>query len=154
METISSSADASSLGSDRHAYDGSTCRILIGCVVDLIANKWAVPIILTLYRAKAPMRFSELGRTIANITQKELTKQLRELESVGVVGRRVHAAVPPKVEYWLTETGMSLQPALDALASWAADNGDALAKHRSAKAGKAPLTRGAGTAEPNRGSRT
>lgn len=154
METVSVPTAASSLGSDRHAYDGSTCRILIGCVVDLIANKWAVPIILTLHRSKGPMRFSELGRTITNITQKELTKQLRELESVGVVGRRVHAAVPPKVEYWLTDTGISLQPALDALASWAAENGAALAKHRSAKAGKSPLRRGAGTAEPSRGSRT
>ncbi|MBM3548098.1 MAG: helix-turn-helix transcriptional regulator [Alphaproteobacteria bacterium] len=115
---------------ERHAYDGSTCRILIGKVLDLIANKWSVPIILALGRAKEPMRFTELSRSIQNITQKELTKQLRELESVGLVGRRVHAVVPPKVEYWLTETGHSLKPVLDTLAGWAAANGETLAKHR------------------------
>lgn len=125
---------------ERHAYDGSTCRILIGRVLDLIANKWSVPIILALGRAKAPMRFTELARAIPTITQKELTKQLRELESVGLVGRRVHAVVPPKVEYWLTETGASLKPVLDTLADWAAENGAALARARSARAddGKAP----------------
>lgn len=119
---------------ERHAYDGSTCRILIGRVLDLIANKWSVPIILALGRAKAPMRFTGLARAIPTITQKELTKQLRELESVGLVGRRVHAVVPPKVEYWLTETGRSLQPVLDTLATWAAVHGDALARHRTARA--------------------
>ena len=118
----------------RHAYDGTTCRILIGRVLDLIANKWAVPVILMLGRARQPMRFTELARAIPTITQKELTKQLRELESVGLVGRRVHAVVPPKVEYWLTEPGHSLQPVLDTLATWAAANGDALARHRSARA--------------------
>jgi len=120
-----------------HAYDGSTCRILIGKVLDLIANKWSVPIILALGRAGEPMRFTELSRSIQNITQKELTKQLRELESVGLVGRRVHPVVPPKVEYWLTETGHSLQPVLDTLASWAAANGATLAKHRSVRANAA-----------------
>ncbi|MSP47795.1 MAG: transcriptional regulator [Alphaproteobacteria bacterium] len=127
---------------ERHAYDGTTCRILIGRVLDLIANKWSVPIILALGRAGRPMRFTELGRAIPTITQKELTKQLRELESVGLVGRRVHAVVPPKVEYWLTKTGASLQPVLDTLAAWAAENGATLAQARSssaAAAGKAPL---------------
>jgi DNA-binding HxlR family transcriptional regulator len=147
METVSTDVAARL---ERHAYDGTTCRILIGRVVDLIANKWAIPIILALGRSPAPMRFTELGRKITNITQKELTKQLRELESVDLVGRRVHPVVPPKVEYWLTETGHSLQPVLDALAQWAAENGATLAKHRSAKADKAPLTRAAGTAGPSR----
>jgi DNA-binding HxlR family transcriptional regulator len=133
METISPAVSESV---QRHAYDGKTCRILIGQVVDLIANKWAVPIILALARAKAPMRFTELSRAIANITQKELTKQLRELESAGLVGRQIHAVVPPKVEYWLTETGHSLQPVLDSLATWAAENGATLARHRSVRKGE------------------
>ncbi len=126
MDTIESA--------ERHAYDGTTCRLLIGSVLDLIANKWAVPIILALGRAKQPMRFTELSRSIQNITQKELTKQLRELESTGLVGRRVHPVVPPKVEYWLTQTGHSLQPVLDTLATWAATNGATLAKHRTTRA--------------------
>jgi len=104
------------------------CRTL-----DLIANKWAVPIILTLARARnqpsgEPLRFSELSRAIPLITQKELTKQLRALETAGLVGRRVHAAVPPKVEYWLTDLGLSLRPVLDELGKWAAMNGPQLAR--------------------------
>lgn len=108
--------------------DGSNlCARMICATVDLIANKWAVPIILTLARAKGePLRFSELSRAIPLITQKELTKQLRALETAGLVGRRVHAAVPPKVEYWLTEMGMSLRPVLNELGKWAAENGPRL----------------------------
>jgi DNA-binding HxlR family transcriptional regulator len=131
MDTVN---PAPAAHAERHAYDGSTCRILIGRVLDLIANKWAVPVILVLGRKRQALRFTELARAIPNITQKELTKQLRELEAVGLVGRRVHAVVPPKVEYWLTETGCSLQPVLDTLATWAAENGATLARHRSVRA--------------------
>lgn len=103
------------------------CARMICATLDLIANKWAVPIILTLARSKGdPLRFSELARAIPLITQKELTKQLRALETAGLVGRRVHAAVPPKVEYWLTDLGQSLRPVLDALGKWAAQNGPRL----------------------------
>lgn len=115
----------------RHALtaDGQPlCARMICATLDLIANKWAVPIILTLARAQdQPLRFSELARAIPLITQKELTKQLRALETAGLVGRRVHAAVPPKVEYWLTELGRSLRPVLDELGRWSAENGPALA---------------------------
>lgn len=132
MDTIAEPVTERSLF-PRHAYDGTTCSVLIGRVLDLIANKWAVPIILTLGRTGQAMRFSEIGRAIPTITQKELTKQLRELEAVGLVSRRVHAVVPPKVEYWLTETGRSLKPVLDTLASWAATHGEALVRTKSAR---------------------
>lgn len=112
-------------------YDGTaTCRILIGQTLDLIANKWAVPIILVLAKAERPLRFSEVGRAIPNITQKELTKQLRELEAAGLAGRKVYPEVPPRVEYWLTDCGRSLKPVLDALATWAAENSVAMARER------------------------
>jgi DNA-binding HxlR family transcriptional regulator len=126
----------------RHALtaDGQPlCARMICATLDLIANKWAVPIILTLARARAaapdqPLRFSELSRAIPLITQKELTKQLRALETAGLVGRRVHAAVPPKVEYWLTDLGLSLRPVLDELGKWAAKNGPQLARPNSKQA--------------------
>lgn len=107
------------------------CARMVCRTLDLIANKWAVPILLSLAAARRqrpdqPMRFSELARALPLITQKELTKQLRALETAGLVGRRVHAAVPPKVEYWLTDLGLSLQPVLDALGRWSAENGPAL----------------------------
>lgn len=126
----------------RHALtaDGQPlCARMICATLDLIANKWAVPIILTLARARAAspdqrLRFSELSRAIPLITQKELTKQLRALEAAGLVGRRVHAAVPPKVEYWLTDLGLSLRPVLDELGKWAAKNGPQLARPNSRQA--------------------
>jgi DNA-binding HxlR family transcriptional regulator len=115
------------------------CARMICATLDLIANKWAVPIILSLARAQAaspgaPLRFSELSRAIPLITQKELTKQLRALETAGLVGRRVHAAVPPKVEYWLTDLGRSLRPVLDELGKWAAQNGPRLRAPREREA--------------------
>ncbi len=106
------------------------CARMICATLDLIANKWAVPIILTLSRAAGgPLRFSDLSRAIPLITQKELTKQLRALEAAGLVGRRVHAAVPPKVEYWLTDLGASLKPVLHALARWSAEKQPELVRH-------------------------
>lgn len=108
------------------------CARLIGRTLDLIANKWAVPVILTLSAAHCPKgngrpaRFSELARAIPMITQKELTKQLRALEAAGLVRRQVYAEVPPRVEYALTRQGRSLKPVLDALARWAAENGPKL----------------------------
>jgi DNA-binding HxlR family transcriptional regulator len=65
------------------------------------------------------LRFSELRRAIAGISQKMLTQQLRELEKDCVVDRKVYPEVPPKVEYILTKEGIALRPALQALQSWA-----------------------------------
>lgn len=65
------------------------------------------------------MRFSQLLEKLQpRITQRMLTKQLRQLEEDGLVTRKVYAQVPPKVEYSLTETGKSLMPILDQLCEW------------------------------------
>lgn len=64
------------------------------------------------------MRFSELKRSIPEITQKMLTKQLRELESEDIVKRKVYPQVPPKVEYSITEYGRSLEDILEAMHEW------------------------------------
>lgn len=60
-------------------------------------------------------RFSELKRSLAPITQKMLTQQLREMESDGIINRKVYPEVPPKVEYSLTELGKSLLPVIEAM---------------------------------------
>jgi DNA-binding HxlR family transcriptional regulator len=64
------------------------------------------------------LRFSELERAIPAASQKMLAQQLRQLEADGIVRRVVHAQVPPKVEYALTDWGESLCPSLDALLTW------------------------------------
>ncbi|WP_019211593.1 winged helix-turn-helix transcriptional regulator [Yersinia massiliensis] len=86
--------------------------------VELIAGKWAIPILYRLIVTAAPIRFGDLQRAIAPITQKELTRQLRAFEKRGLVNRKVYAQVPPRVEYEITPLGKTLQPTLDSLAQW------------------------------------
>jgi DNA-binding HxlR family transcriptional regulator len=63
-------------------------------------------------------RFNELLRLIPGLSQKVLTHQLRELESHGLVERIVYPEIPPRVEYGLTDYGMSLIPLLDLMEQW------------------------------------
>lgn len=65
------------------------------------------------------MRFSELERRIEGVTQKMLIQQLKQLESDGIVSRKLYPQVPPKVEYALTDLGRALGPSMDALVQWA-----------------------------------
>lgn len=92
----------------------SPCPIMTA--LSVIGGKWK-PIILWVIR-DGTMRFGEIRRAIPPITQKMLTQHLRELEKDGVVRRRVHPAMPPKVEYSLTAYGRTLRPMLDAIAAW------------------------------------
>lgn len=82
----------------------------------LIGDKWKVLILRDLM--EGTRRFSELKRSIGTVSQKVLTAQLRDMESKGLVSRKVYAEVPPRVEYSLTPLGRSLSPVLDALRSW------------------------------------
>ncbi len=82
----------------------------------LISDKWKVLILRDLMPGKK--RFSELKRSIGNVSQKVLTAQLREMEKSGIVKRTVYPEVPPRVEYELTELGYSLKPILDAMWDW------------------------------------
>ncbi|RDU22503.1 winged helix-turn-helix transcriptional regulator [Anaerosacchariphilus polymeriproducens] len=82
----------------------------------LISDKWKVLIIRDLLNGT--MRFGELKKSITGISQKVLTQHLRAMEESGLISRKVYAQVPPKVEYTLTETGMSLKPVLDAMWHW------------------------------------
>jgi DNA-binding HxlR family transcriptional regulator len=88
-------------------------------VLDLIAHKWTVTILQRLHEAGGPVRFRQLQRLVDPITQKELTKRLRELERSGLVARAIFAEVPPRVEYRLTDLGATLIPALAGLHEWA-----------------------------------
>ncbi|MER5231654.1 helix-turn-helix transcriptional regulator [Serratia ureilytica] len=86
--------------------------------VNLVAGKWAIPILYRLIIIDGPVRFSELQRAVAPIAQKELTRQLRLFEQRGLVTRQVYPEVPPRVEYQVTALGKSLRPTLDSLAEW------------------------------------
>lgn len=91
------------------------------CTVELalqvLGGKWK-PIILWHLSGEGVKRFSELKRSMPNVTQKMLTQQLREMESDGLIVRTVYPQVPPRVEYGLTEMGRSVLPILKALSEW------------------------------------
>ena len=103
----------------------------------LLATKWTPPILYHLQRSQQPLRFSELRRLIPGITQKELTKRLRDLEANGIVSRQIFAQVPPRVEYALTELGLTLEEPLGALARWAMTHGPRLLALRASSAKRA-----------------
>src|SRR5947207_3750121 len=85
-------------------------------VLDRIADKWTALVIQIL--ARGTMRYAELQRTIGDISQKMLTQTLRSLERDGLVQRKVHPVVPPKVEYSLTRLGRTLIEPLHGLCRW------------------------------------
>ena len=89
-------------------------------VLDRIGDRWTVLIVGTL--SHGPQRFSELARQVSGISQKMLTQTLRGLERDGLVTRTVHAEVPPRVEYQLTQAGHTLIGPLAALDAWAREH--------------------------------
>ncbi len=90
----------------------------VATTVHLIGNKWKLLIIRNLLTSK--QRFSQLLKTIP-ISQKVLTDNLRELEKDGLVIREVFAEVPPRVEYSLSELGLSLRPIINDMEKWGTD---------------------------------
>lgn len=85
-------------------------------VLDRIADKWTALVIQVL--ARGTMRYAALQREIGGISQKMLTQTLRSLERDGLVHRKVHPVVPPKVEYTLTRLGRTLIEPLKVLCRW------------------------------------
>ncbi|MDP3563595.1 MAG: helix-turn-helix domain-containing protein [Methanoregula sp.] len=84
--------------------------------ISAIGGKWKPEILW--YLKDGPLRFGELQRSVSGITQVTLTKNLRELESDGIIIRTVYPEIPPRVDYRLTEFGTSVFPVLDAISSW------------------------------------
>jgi DNA-binding HxlR family transcriptional regulator len=91
------------------------------CKVDealgILVGKWKPIILLHLFN-EGTQRFNELKRLMPGITQKMLTKQLRELEEEDIINRVLYPQVPPKVEYSISEYGQSLKPVLTVMHKW------------------------------------
>ena len=90
----------------------------VSYALEILRRKWAFQIITHLNLSDKPIRFNQLERDLEPITQKELTKRLRELEKARIVERYVYAEVPLRVEYVLARGGRDLMPALFALSDW------------------------------------
>jgi DNA-binding HxlR family transcriptional regulator len=89
-------------------------------VLDLLAEKWILLIVHAL--SEGSMRTGELRRRVSGISEKMLIQSLRRLESHGLVLRTAHPEVPPRVEYALTDLGLSLSVAVRTLDRWVEEN--------------------------------
>ena len=96
--------------------NGKEYHCPVEATLSILSGKWKLLIIRELL--SGPKRFSQLQRAIPEITQKMLTKHLRELERDGLIHRKVYPQIPPKVEYYLTEVGESLREVLEVLHRW------------------------------------
>jgi DNA-binding HxlR family transcriptional regulator len=88
--------------------------------LDLIADKWIVAVLYVL--SQGTRRYGELQREIGDISQRMLTRTLRDLERNGLVSRKVYLVVPPMVEYSLTPLGETLNQVLKELCDWSTKN--------------------------------
>lgn len=96
---------------------GKRYRCYFELTLAVIGGKWK-PIILHHLAVGGSVRFGALRRSVADVTERMLTRQLRELEADGLVHREVYREVPPRVEYSLTEMGRGLIPLLFQMRDW------------------------------------
>lgn len=98
-------------------YDDDIEHCPVAKVQKVIRGKWSMVIIYFL--SCGTLRFSQLKRKMPQVTEANLTKELRMLKQYGLVHREVYREVPPRVEYSLTEIGQKFIPVLEALEHWA-----------------------------------
>jgi DNA-binding HxlR family transcriptional regulator len=106
---------------ERRLSERSRSARLIRDAVCLLSSKWSVDLLLAL--GDGTRRYHELLEDLEPISEKVLTQTLRAMERDGLVARRVHAEVPPRVEYALTPLGATLAPPLKAFGSWSVTHG-------------------------------
>jgi DNA-binding HxlR family transcriptional regulator len=82
----------------------------------VIGGKWKLLIIYLI--SNEINRFGKMGMMLKDISKQMLTTQLRELESDGIIERKIYAEIPPRVEYFLTSKGRSLTPIIDGMRDW------------------------------------
>lgn len=88
----------------------------VAATLHLIGGKYKA--LLLWHLSGKVLRFNQLRRLVPEATPKMLTQQLRELESDGLISRKVYPVVPPRVDYSLTDKGQSLFPILKAMYEW------------------------------------
>lgn len=101
------------MAKSRH-IDYENCPV--EAALELIGGKWKPVLLVRLL--EGTKRFNEFRKLHPGITQRMLTRQLRELEEDGLVSRKVYPEIPPKVEYSITDFGRTLEPLLQSLIKW------------------------------------
>ena len=83
----------------------------------LIGGRWKARLLWALFGSE-PRRFSDLRRACPPISDRILSKELKELEIAGLVSRHEYSGVPPRTDYALTERGRTLEPVMATMAAW------------------------------------
>ncbi len=96
------------------------CCPLYHEAVELVGRRWTGAILRVLMDVNGPMRFSEIGQSVPELSDRLLSERMKELESRGIVERTVIPGPPVRVEYRLSPMGRELEPALSELQRWAA----------------------------------
>jgi DNA-binding HxlR family transcriptional regulator len=104
---------------------------LVQEIIGRVADKWTM-VVLEVLTEHGTLRFTRLGELAGGVSQKMLTKTVRQMESDGLVKRIVYPVVPPRVEYELTELGSSLDEAFCGVWIWAEKHYDAMERARRA----------------------
>ena len=110
--TAGAPADEKPGGAER-----SACCSLYHEAIELIGKRWTGAILIVLMDGS--LHFSEIRELVTDISDRLLSERLKELESEGIVERRVIDGAPVRVEYSLTPKGAALEPAVRSLKSWA-----------------------------------
>ncbi len=97
----------------------SACCPLYHEAIELIGRRWTGAIIAVLMNAPQPLRFSEIGAAVPQLSDRLLSERVKQLEERGLVVRDVEPGPPTRVTYRLSEMGRDLAPALEQLAGWA-----------------------------------
>jgi DNA-binding HxlR family transcriptional regulator len=106
-----------------HSYPVQSPEVeaLVRDIIGRIADKWTL-LVLDLLEDKGTLRFGEISRGVPGVSQKMLTKTLRQMECDGLITRVVHPVIPPHVDYGLTEIGRSLTCAFCGVWMWATEH--------------------------------
>jgi DNA-binding HxlR family transcriptional regulator len=116
----------------RPAYpEGNDPKVeaLVREIIARVADKWTM-LVLEVLEEHGVVRFTRLGELVGGVSQKMLTKTVRQMERDGLVTRTVHPVIPPRVEYQLTELGSSLGEAFCGVWIWAETHGQEIERAR------------------------
>lgn len=106
-------------------------EILVREIIGRVADKWTM-LVLEVLEEHGRLRFTRLGELVGGISQKMLTKTVRQMEADGLVARTVFPVIPPRVEYELTEMGHTLGAAFCSVWIWAEEHREAIEAARTA----------------------
>jgi DNA-binding HxlR family transcriptional regulator len=104
---------------------------LVREIIERVADKWTM-LVLEVLEEHGVVRFTRLGELVGEISQKMLTKTVRQMERDGLVTRTVHPVIPPRVEYELTELGRSLSEAFCGVWTWVEEHRGEIERSRAA----------------------